>query len=165
MDNENKEESFSSSHVNLKSDELNTHYNQIKHITKDYILNSPYLMKAQDASKEFMKNYLINPITNIFNTKFPEIRDAVFNHQIVNIPLTLIENSNYKNMIQLKFNNRSYKITHTDRKMTVLVLTVTGAIVHYLRSRRDKFKFKWLIPYYVFFSLILCRENLDPYGS
>ncbi len=165
MDNEKREDNFSLKNLGLKSEELNEQLEQIKHKTKEIILNSPFLLNAQDSSKEFLKNYFFLPISKVFDTKFPEIRNVLFNNKIVNIPMNVIENSNYKNMIEIKFNKRTFKITHTDRKISVFVLTITGGIVHYLRSTKDKFKFKWLIPYYVFFSLILCRENLDPYGS
>jgi hypothetical protein len=164
--NEKREEGLSLKNYNVNTDKFKEHFDSLKYQTREFIINSPFLLKAQDSSKDFLKNYFFNPITNVYNTKVPELRNAVFNNKFVNIPMNIIERSNYKNLIQLKLNNnRVYNITHTDRKLSVVVLTVTGTILHYLTSKKNSFKFKWLIPYYVFFSLLLCRENLDPYGS
>jgi len=164
--NEKREEGLSLKGNDLNTDKFRDYFNTIRHQTRDYILNSPTLLKVQNSAKDYLKDYLFNPIMNVYTTKIPEIRNGMFNNKFVNIPMIIIEKSNYKNLIQVKLNeDRVYNITHTDRKLTVAVLTVSGTVLHYLTNKKNRFKFKWLIPYYVFFSLLLCRENLDPYGS
>jgi hypothetical protein len=166
MENNEKREEGLSLKGNVNTDKFRDYFNTIHHQTRDYILNAPIFLKVQNSSKDYLKNYLFNPIMNVYNTKIPDIRNAIFNNKFVNIPMIIIEKSNYKNLIQLKLNDdRVFNITHTDRKLAVVVLTVSGTVLHFLKGKKDRFKFKWLIPYYVFFSLLLCRENLDPYGS
>ena len=160
-----KEENLSTKNFDFNLEKLKEHYASLKNTAEEFLINSPFLIKAQDSTKDFLKNYFINPTMTVLNTNLPEIKNIILNNQIVKIPLTIIENSNYKNLIEVKLFDTNYQITYTDRKVSVIALTFTGVIAHYLRSNMSKFRLRWLIPYYVFFSLILCRENLDPYGS
>lgn len=56
-----------------------------------------------------------------------------------------------------------YDFTHLDRKF--LVLTLTGITFIPLAAKRgvSGFRFRNLVPYFLFYSLLFCRETLNPY--
>ncbi len=63
----------------------------------------------------------------------------------------------------LKCNNKSsirlynYEITHFHRKYFVMVMTIGSMLLF------KRFKIRYGLSYFVFYSLIFCRENLNPY--
>jgi hypothetical protein len=108
-----------------------------------------------------IQNYTQQGISKLIPYKDKTV-NLIFNNEYVNTPLTIIKQSNNKNLILVKFpNDKNYTITYLDRKITVLSLTTISVFARYFRSGR--FKFRWFIPYYAFYSLFICRENLDPY--
>lgn len=56
-----------------------------------------------------------------------------------------------------------YDFTHLDRKF--LVLSLTGITFIPIAAKRGvgNFRFRNLLPYFLFYSLLFCRETLNPY--
>jgi hypothetical protein len=106
-----------------------------------------------------VKNYF-----HYFNSKFSNYMNFISYNINFTIPYTVVKYSNNKNLITLHFDERKYDITYTDRRLSVLLLTLSSVILHYITHRKKShLKIRWFIPYYAFFSLFLCRENLNPY--
>ncbi len=99
------------------------------------------------------------------NKKYtPMIKEATLESFIINIPYTLVQQSNNKNLVILKFRNKELPLSYNKRKIGVYSFTVASAIAyHFSKSHNTRFKFRWFIPFYVFYSLLICRENLDPF--
>jgi hypothetical protein len=89
--------------------------------------------------------------------------DLIFKNYYLNLPFSIVEQSNNKNTISVDLNkNNNLSISYRDRKMAVFGLTFSSVFFHFLRANSN-FKIRWAIPYYVFYSVLLCRENLDPF--
>ena len=88
----------------------------------------------------------------------------ILKNYYLNLPLSIIKQSNNKNTIEIELSsNNNFKITYKQRKLAVFGLTLSSTMIYYLRSNNSRFKIRWLFPYYVFYSVLLCRENLDPF--
>ncbi len=104
------------------------------------------LEKAKSRSCEFVSENLYY------------IKSSVINNYYLNLPFKIVRQCNCKNTITI--GNKTFK--YTDRKIIVIGLSLGTAIFNCMRSN-SSFKFRWLIPYYVFFSILFCRENLNPF--
>lgn len=58
-----------------------------------------------------------------------------------------------------------YEINSTHRKLGVLTLSVACTLRLGAGSKPPVFAFRRLAVYFTFFSLLLCRENLNPYAN
>ena len=76
----------------------------------------------------------------------------------LNYPFVFVNNCKNKNTIQLGTLN----ITYINRKTFVFLLSITSLIFASYKLNTS-IKLRWFIPYYLFYSLLLCRENLNPY--
>ncbi len=72
--------------------------------------------------------------------------------------LNLIENAENKNTLKMYLFGQNFEMTYTDRKYVVYGLTLLS-----LFKRNFRPVIRRAIPFYVFYSLLICRENLNPY--
>jgi hypothetical protein len=79
--------------------------------------------------------------------------------QACKLQKNFILSTNNKNSLQIS----SLSLPFEYRKYLVSGLTISAFLFHYVRNSNQGLKFRWLIPYYFLFSVIFCRENLDPY--
>lgn len=83
----------------------------------------------------------------------------------MNIIKSIISNSNDKNLIILRLDNKTspYTITYIDRKLFVFGLTFVSVFLHYFRAFNKGFRYRLFIPYFTIYSLLFYREVLNPY--
>jgi len=114
-----------------------------------------------------IKNHLCatkNYIKDNFTNKVEKTKNLLVNNFFLGLPMSFISQSNNKNTISINLTRREYLIKYTDRKVMAFSLSIFSALIHYLRSKDfTRFKVRWIIPYYIFYSLLICRENLDPF--
>ena len=72
--------------------------------------------------------------------------------------LNIIENAENRKTLKLNLFNQNFEMTYNDRKYIVYGLTLAS-----LFTRNFKPVVRRAIPYYVLYSLLICRENLNPY--
>ena len=105
-----------------------------------------------------------NQYSTVVAEKGSQLADnLIFKNYYLNLPFSIVEQSNSKNTISVDLTkNNHLAISYRDRKMAVFGLTFSSVVFHFLMAN-SKFKIRWAIPYYVFYSVLLCRENLDPF--
>lgn len=120
--------------------------NEVVNSISSTISNSPitigsYGNKINDHMQEFFKK------VNVFST----IDDVV-------------SKANYKNEVSFSIANNQYNLTYKDRKITVLGLTAATWLVYSMRTMKIRpHLLRIVLPYYCLYSLLICRENLDPF--
>jgi hypothetical protein len=129
---------------------------------KPSFLHAPklYFNEAYIKTKNFA-NKTGRDITKLGSIYFEFIKNNKYSNTINNF----IENSCERKLIIVKFENKELKIAYADRKIAVLVLTFSSMIAYFIKNRTSRIKFRLFFPYYLFYSLLLCRENLIPYTN
>jgi hypothetical protein len=127
------------------------------------IIETPLDSVPQPDWKEKIKNQL-NHYSSIVAHKSSQLADdLIFRNYYLNLPYYIVEQSNNKNTIPIEFSkDKRCSLSYRDRKLAVFGLTFSSVVYHFMRANSN-FKLRWTIPYYVFYSLLLCRENLDPF--
>lgn len=118
-----------------------------------------------DILKKKSENYLEEIKTigkNIYCKGVNIFDENVLKNYYFNLPNSIVKQCNYKNTIDFHLNNEKYTIEYKQRKIAVILLSTTSVLAHFIRSRSKALKLRWFIPYYVFYSILFCRENLDP---
>ncbi len=72
--------------------------------------------------------------------------------------LNLIENAENRNTLKMYLFGQNFDMTYSDRKYIVYGLTLVSIF-----KRNFRPVLRRAIPFYVFYSLLICRENLNPY--
>lgn len=88
-----------------------------------------------------------------------QVEAFVKNNSLYHESLNLVMKSQNRNTIKL-FN---YDLSHSHRKAGVLVLSLACSLRIGTNSKPPIFAIRRLAVYFGFFSLLLCRENLNPY--
>ena len=127
------------------------------------IIETPLDSVSQPDWKEKI-NTQFNNYYSIVSQKSSQLADdLILKNYYLNLPFYIVEQSNIKNTIPIELSkNNRYSLSHRDRKLAVLGLTFSSVVFHFIRANSN-FKLRWTLPYYVFYYLLLCRENLDPF--
>jgi len=127
------------------------------------IIETPLDSVSQPDWKEKI-NTQFNNYYSIVSQKSSQLADdLILKNYYLNLPFYIVEQSNIKNTIPIELSkNNRYSLSYRDRKLTVFGLTFSSVVFHFMRANSN-FKLRWTIPYYIFYSLLLCRENLDPF--
>ncbi len=116
------------------------------HSEEELHIHKPLLQKIQQRSLE------------VFNHALGHTRLFFRHNYYLNYPFKIVQKCNNKNTIAIG----DRKIKYSDRKMAVIGLSLGSALIQFVKLN-SSFKVRWLIPYYLFFSLLFCRENLNPF--
>src|SRR5690242_19085531 len=84
------------------------------------------------------------------------IKEKIKNTEISENIKQVVNNSEQKNTLKLTFNGNIYDLTYNDRKYTVYALSLASMLFH---SFKHKLRLRVFIPYYIFYSMLLCHEN------
>jgi hypothetical protein len=118
-----------------------------------------------EGLKKKSENYL-GEIKNIGKSIYCKgvnlFEEKVLNNYYFNLPNSIVKQCNNKNRIEFHLKQENYTIEYKQRKIAVILLSSSSMLTHFVRSRSKALKIRWFIPYYIFYSLLFCRENLDP---
>lgn len=131
------------------------------------------MSESDDQTKTTNTNIIVRVTKNIenhiHNTKnkcnrlFLDFSSSIIsffsNNYLLNSPFIIVQKCNNKNSIKLD----TLEVNHTERKALVIFLSISSLIITLYKSR-SFIRFMRFIPYYLFFSLLFCRENLNPYS-
>jgi hypothetical protein len=115
---------------------------------------------VNNAQKQF--NFYLQKFKSksyeLVSTNLHYLQITILNNYYLNFPFHMIKQCNCKNTIPIGHKS----IKYSDRKIFVITLTLITALFNCSRFR-SSFKFRWLIAYYACFSILFCRENLNPF--
>ncbi len=92
------------------------------------------------------------------NGKYQELSEKYSKYNYYNKVHKIIQQCSNYNSVEIY----GLKFSHTDRKYSVIALTLLTISLTPLIFK-NKFSLRSSVPWFVFYSLLFCRESLNPY--
>ena len=149
MENEKKEDS-----------KLLEHYKQSK------LFFSSQALKIKDSN--FLKsiksnvNHLSDISKTYTNKAAKKLNTLLFENKLDYLVLDFIKQTSNKRTLKLKLNEKEdISFNYRNRRLLVISFTFGSLIFHSIKNKA--LYSRVIVPYFIFYSLIFARENLNPY--
>jgi hypothetical protein len=115
---------------------------------------------SDQQQPRYLEKRIENPIDYYTYQTLTKFKKSIRNSELFQNVQEIVNRSEDKNTLNLSLFGKNFELSYHDRKNMVYGLTVFSMALH---SMRNKLRFRTLVPYYVFWSSLMCRENLNPY--
>jgi hypothetical protein len=109
---------------------------------------------------QFLEKRIENPIDYYMYQYLKKLKMSIRDSELFQNVEEIINRSQDKNLLQLSLFGKSFDVSYTNRKYIVYGLSLFSTALH---SMNNKYRLRTILPYYVFWSSLLCHENLNPY--
>ena len=122
--------------------------------------NFNYLYNMSDQQPRFLEKRIENPIDYHLYQYMRKFKKSIRNSELYQNVEEIINRSEEQHTLKLNLFGNTYRLTYNDRKYLVFGLSIFSTAMH---AMRYKYRLRVIIPYYLFWSCLLCHENLNPY--
>lgn len=161
MDNKNSQQD------KIEDSKLLEHYKKLKAgfnlgVVK---LKESNFMKSVNSNVNHLSD-----ITKSYTAKgYNKLNNFVFKNSLDLLILRFIEHTNnkkdltFKNIFKNKADNDITTLNFRNRRLLVISFTLGSLIFHSIRNKQ--LYLRVVIPYFILYSLLFARENLNPYNN
>jgi len=133
-----------------------------------------FKLKASQSFQKVQNSETISDVRKTVKGKYNEfseeisnlkkfVRNNILGNEFLTVIYDFVEKSNNKNDVKINISGKSLELSYKDRKQIVLGVTLFSLVSLMLVRRRLRLYVRNGLFVYLFSSLFLCRENLNPF--
>jgi hypothetical protein len=108
----------------------------------------------------YLEKRIENPVDYYIYQTLKKFKKSIRDSELFQNVQEIVNRSEEGNTLKMSLFGKIYEMKYSDRKNLVYGLSFLSTAIH---SMKKKIRFRVLIPYYVFWSSLICHENLNPY--